>query len=142
MRVLVVHHDRRVAEALAIGTDWAIWSADRWSAGGRLIEHKAFDAWVLDESTVGDQGLRMLAALRSFGERHVVIWLRMPGSGVADLIDALAAGVTDCLRNPVDADDVKAKLRRAVQPSSETPTDLARPAGRATFARTGDRQTT
>ncbi|PZQ12405.1 MAG: hypothetical protein DI565_16410 [Ancylobacter novellus] len=120
MRVLVVHHDQRIAEALAIGTDWAIWTADRWSAGSRLIEHKAFDAWILDESIVGDQGLRMLAALRSFGEGHVVLWLRMPGSGVADLIDALAAGVTDCLRNPVDADDVKDRLRRAVTPCYES----------------------
>ena len=142
MRVLVVHHDRRIAEALAVGTDWAIWSADRWSAGSRLIEHKAFDAWVLDESTVGMQGLRVLAALRSFGETHVVLWLRMPEAGVADLIDALAAGVTDCLRNPVQANDVKAKLRGSIQIRHETPTASERPADFATFARTSDRQTT
>ena len=138
MRVLVVHPDRRLAEALAIRSGWAISHADRWPASQRLIEHTAFDAWVLDERTVGDRGLRLLAALRSFGEAHAVLWLRTPESGVVELIDALVAGVTDCLRNPVDASEVCIKLS-AYQIGSEAPYGAEGRAGSAHSVRTEKR---
>jgi DNA-binding response OmpR family regulator len=110
MRLLVVDHDRRLADALA--DRWAVEHVGGWIEARRHLERTTFDALVLDERTVGEPGLRLLARRRAEGDRVPALLLRASRSGVAELIDALAAGVTDCLREPVDFEAVDSKLMR------------------------------
>lgn len=118
MRVLVVAQDRRLADALA--DRWIVEHVGGWIEARRHLERTPFDALVLDERTVGKAGLHLLASRRALGDQVPALLLRASQSGVAELIDALVAGVTDCLREPIGLKAVETTLLRLLSGRSES----------------------
>ncbi|QZO02018.1 hypothetical protein [Chenggangzhangella methanolivorans] len=74
------------------------------------MSNHVFTIMALDELTLGMAGLRALADRRADGDATPALFLRAERSGVSELIEALVAGVTDCVRKPVRAEHVAAKL--------------------------------
>lgn len=117
MRLLIVDQDKRLADALA--DRWFVEHAGAWIEARQHLDRATLDALVLDERTVGEPGLRLLANRRAEGDRAPALLLRASRSGVAELIDALVAGVTDCLRKPVSLEAVDSKLRRLLSDQTD-----------------------
>jgi DNA-binding response OmpR family regulator len=118
MRLLVIEDEARIAELLRSAFERAGFVVDSvatMTEGDRALSSVAYDAVVLDLGLPDGDGLRMLAKIRSAGNRVPVLILTARDS-VEDRVGGLDAGADDYLVKPFAVTElisrIKALLRR------------------------------
>ena len=113
MRLLLVEDDAMIGEAVRLGLKrqglTVDWVTDAMAARAAL-KTETFDLVLLDLGLPGMDGLQLLKALRSGGERVPVLILTARDS-VNDRIKGLDAGADDYLVKPFDLDELAARVR-------------------------------
>lgn len=140
MRVLLVEDDPLLGDGLAAGLRQTGCTVD-WLTDGqtadRALQTEAFDAVVLDLGLPRLSGMELLQRLRGRGADTPVLILTAQDA-LGDKIKGLDAGADDYLIEPIDLDELAARLRAlrrrsggARQPAAGTRRANARP-GRTT----------
>jgi DNA-binding response OmpR family regulator len=118
MRLLVIEDETRIVELLcsAFGrAGFAVDSVGTMTEGDQALSFVAYDAVVLDLGLPDGDGLRMLAKIRSAGNRVPVLILTARDA-VEDRVGGLDAGADDYLVKPFAVTElisrIKALLRR------------------------------
>jgi two-component system response regulator HydG len=117
IRVLIVDDDEGHAEALGDGLEVEGHECTLAGSGGEaigLLEERTFDAVLTDLVMHDLSGLDVLAAARRLQPQAVVLVITGHGS-VETAVEAMQLGAADYLTKPVNLQELRTKLPRAVE---------------------------
>ncbi|BAP57360.1 response regulator receiver:transcriptional regulatory protein, C-terminal [Thioploca ingrica] len=113
MRLLLIEDDIILGDGVKVGLMQANYAVD-WVTDGEAGEHalqtESYEALILDLSLPKKDGLKILQALRTRGDKLPVLILTARDT-VNDKVMGLDAGADDYLVKPFDLDELTARLR-------------------------------
>ncbi|MEZ4423609.1 MAG: sigma-54 dependent transcriptional regulator [Gemmatimonadota bacterium] len=127
-RILLVDDDRafRVSTAALLRDDgYEVVGAENGAEGVEALKAGRFDLLLLDLRMPGLDGIRIVEALRAWGEGIPILMISGYGT-VQAAVDALHAGADDFLAKPVEPDVLSARVARLLErrpgaPAEPTP---------------------
>jgi DNA-binding response OmpR family regulator len=128
MRVLLVEDDELVADGIVRGLALAGFSAEHCSSASHaraLIAAEAFELAVIDIGLPDDDGLSILAALRSAGCGTPVLILTARYA-LTDKMRAFDLGADDFLMKPFEQAELAARCRALVRRAGMVPSGVLR----------------
>jgi DNA-binding response OmpR family regulator len=124
-RLLVVEDERKLLKALRAGLEAEGYEVETSATGTEGVEKLAgpgFDAVILDWMLPGQDGVQILATIRTAG-RTVPVLLLTARDAVEDRVTGLDAGADDYLTKPFAFPELLARVRSLIrrgQPDRET----------------------
>ncbi|MGH6645632.1 response regulator [Aquabacterium sp.] len=113
MRILLIEDDAMIGNAVSRGLGQAGFAVD-WVTDGRAADvalaHRSHDLAILDLGLPKQDGMAVLATLRSRGDSMPVL-IASARDTVRDRIAGLDAGADDYLLKPFDLDELVARVR-------------------------------
>jgi DNA-binding response OmpR family regulator len=119
-RLLLIEDDADLSAMLSqllTEEGYAVTTARDGQAGLHRGLVDAWDALVVDRGLPGVEGVDLVTRLRSKGVAAPVLFLTARGT-VADRVEGLDAGAQDYLVKPFDVDELLARLRAMLRPTS------------------------
>lgn len=118
-RILIIEDDPGVAWALysALNNTYRVDTAKSGSSGLRKADNKQFDAVILDLNLPDISGLQVCKQLRLNGLAAPILILTGE-SAVATKVKLFDSGANDYLTKPFSLDELKARVRAVLRPST------------------------
>jgi len=114
MRVLIADDNSHCCELLALVVEQLNWTVDVAENGARaltLLKEKNYDILLLDLQLPDMEGFEVLKQVRKTAP-HIKVMLISGCIGVAETVQAMQLGASDCIAKPFNVEEVREKLTR------------------------------